>query len=120
MQLGLLGFKLTDDQSPPGLTGASQGGEHQLQPGPLAEGVRDHFGPSAFLAEQPLHQVGGSNGLAVSDGQAQVGDACLEIVLEAGDCAGKLPHVAVPELFGGWGSRASIRCGADIITWRWL
>lgn len=69
MQLGLLGFKLTDDQSPPGLTGASQGGEHQFQPGPLAEGVRDHFGPSAFLAEQPLHQVGGPNGLAVSDGQ---------------------------------------------------
>ena len=82
MQLGfqflnLFEFELADDPPPPGLTGAGQGREHQFQHRPFAEGVRNEFGPPTLFAEQPLQQIRGPNRLAVGDGQAQVGDACL-------------------------------------------
>ena len=73
--LDLFEFELADDQPPPGLAGAGQGGEHQFQYRPFAKGVGDGLGPAAFLAKQPLQEVGGPNRLAVSDGQAQVSDA---------------------------------------------
>ncbi len=42
--LDLLECERADDQPPPGLTGVSQGGEHQFQHRPLANSVGDDFG----------------------------------------------------------------------------
>ncbi|MFZ1830541.1 MAG: hypothetical protein WAW42_17630 [Candidatus Competibacteraceae bacterium] len=48
------------------------------------------FGPPAFFAEQALQQIRGPHRLAV-------GDAGLEVVLEAGHRARELPRIAPPE-----------------------
>ena len=55
--------------------------------GLLAEGVWDDLQAPAFLDEQALEEVRGPHRAAVGDGHAQVGDAGLEVALEAGDGA---------------------------------
>lgn len=96
---------LTTNRRQAGLIGAGQGGEHEFQHGPFAEGVGEGLGSAAFLAEELLEEVGGPNRLMVGGGQVQVGDAGLEVVLEAGHRAGGLPRVAAVELLGGGARR---------------
>ncbi len=77
-----------DLEGPPTLGGADHGAEHQLEHGPLAEGVGDDLQAPAFLDEQALEQIGRAGRAAVGDRQAQVGDAGLEVALEAGPALG--------------------------------
>ena len=92
MQLGfqflnLPRFKCADDQPPPGLTGAGQGGEHPFEDGPLAEGVRNDFGSAAFLAEQAQAQcpVGVIEPKAV-DGLRRTDPSFLRMASASGLC----------------------------------
>jgi hypothetical protein len=59
----------------PALGGTDQCRIHQLEHGALAEGMRDHLGPPALLAEQPLEQVGGMDRTPVREREAQMGNA---------------------------------------------
>ncbi len=53
----------------------------------LAEAVGNDLQAPALLDEQPFQQVGRSRNAPIGDGQTQMGDARLEIVLKAGERA---------------------------------
>lgn len=67
-------FEAGDPDGPPTLGGADQGAEHELEDGPLAEGVGDDLEAPLFLDEQALEKIGGSDRAAVRDGHAQVSE----------------------------------------------
>jgi hypothetical protein len=51
-------FKLGHPDAAPAFGSTNQGGVHQLQDGTLTEGMGNDLAASAFLAKQPLEQVG--------------------------------------------------------------
>ena len=67
----------------PALTRAHERCIHQFHDGALAKGMRDDLGAPALLAEHALEQVGGADRAPMSDGQLEVRNARLEVVLEA-------------------------------------
>ena len=77
-------LELADPDGPPALGGADHGAEHELEDSLLAEGVGNDFEAPSLLDEQPLKEVRGPDRAAVGDGHAQVCDAGLEVIREAG------------------------------------
>jgi hypothetical protein len=68
-------FEFAHAQAASAFGRADQCGIHQLEHGALAEGMRNHFGTSPLLAEQPLEQVGGMDRTPVREREAQMGNA---------------------------------------------
>lgn len=56
----------------------------------LAEGGEDPPEPAALFNEQIFPKIHGANGTGMCDGNAQVDDAGLEVIHEAGDGGGQL------------------------------
>src|SRR2546426_12103502 len=73
LQLTLL--ELADLDPPPAIRGPDDGGVHQLQDRPLAEGVRDDLRPPAFFEEEALEQVRRADHAAMPQRKAQVRNA---------------------------------------------
>src|SRR5207302_9679460 len=71
-------LELADAEAAPAFGGADQRRIHQLQDGAFAEGA------PPLLAKQALQQIGGADRSAMAKRKAQMRDAGLEIVLEAG------------------------------------
>src|SRR3546814_7969611 len=94
----------SDLDRPPALGSTRNGGEHELEHGLLAEGVADDLEPPALFEEQAFEQVRGARRSPMADRQTQVGDAGLEVVLEAGDSTRQLllivRHEAVSQAAG--------------------
>jgi len=82
-----------DLDAPPFLGGADDGGVHEFEHRTFAEGVGT-FGAAALVAEKAFEQIGRPDDSAVSRGESQVGDASMEVFLEAGDRRGELTSVA--------------------------
>ena len=80
-------FELGEAQSAPALGGADQRAEHEFQHRLLAEAVGNDLQAPALLDEQPFEQVRRSRHAPIGDGQTEVGDARLEIVVKAGERA---------------------------------
>ena len=95
-QLALL--ELADRDPAPPFGGADDGRVHQLQHRPLAERVRDDLRPAALFEEQPLEQIGGAHDAAMPEREAEVGDACLEVVAETLHHGRQLPLVRLHEV----------------------
>src|SRR6266513_2755239 len=91
-------LELADADAAPAFGGADQRGIHQLQDGAFAEGMRDDFGAPPLLAKQALQQIGGADRSAMAEREAQMRDAGLEIVLEAGQCARQVAAIGRPDV----------------------
>jgi len=89
----LASLQLADPDRPPAFGGADRDAEHELEDGPVADGVRDDLEPPALLDKQAFKEVDGSDCAAVGDRHAQVRDAGLEVVHEAGGGTGELGFV---------------------------
>ena len=105
---------------------ADHGAEHELEDGLFAEGFGDNLQAPAFLDEEALQQVRCAGRPAVRNWQPQVGDAGLEVVLEAGGRAREIGlvigHHAARQVAGdgpGWsligGSDAGLEVRPDIL-----
>jgi hypothetical protein len=74
---------------------------HELEHVPLAEGVRHDLGAAPLLEEQALEEIGGVDDLPVSEREAQMVNAAVEVVGEALDdrrqFAAVRPHEIVAE-----------------------
>ena len=81
-------LEVGDLDRPPAFRGPDHGAEHELQDGLLAEGIGNDLEPAAFLDEQTFEKIGRTGRPAMGDGQAQMRDAGLEVVLKAGHGAG--------------------------------
>jgi hypothetical protein len=94
----LSAFEFGHTQTAPAFGCSDQSGIHQLEHGALAESVRDDLGASPLLAEQPLEQVGGADRTPVGEGEAEMSNACFEVVLQARqrrpDLGDRLDHLA--------------------------
>src|SRR4029450_52709 len=80
-QLTLL--ELTDGEPAPPVGRADDGGVHELQHRPLPEGMREDLRPASLLEEEPLEQVGGADHAPMTQREAEMGDARVEVVAEA-------------------------------------
>ena len=87
-------LELADRQAAPAVSGADQGGVHELQHRPLAERMRDDFRAPALLEEEPLEEIGGANHLAMAQREAQMGDAGLEVIDETPRHRGQVAAMA--------------------------
>ena len=79
-ELALL--KLADRDAAPAIRRPDYGGVHQLEHGPLAEGVGNDLGAAAFFEEKPLEQVRCPDHLAVTERKAEMRDAGVEVLEE--------------------------------------
>src|SRR5436190_8609967 len=96
LELTLLEF--TDADAAPAFGATDQRRIHQLQDGALAKSMWDDFGAPALLAKQALQEIGGADRPAVSEREAQMRDAGLEIILEAGYRAWQIAAVGRPDI----------------------
>ena len=74
-------------QSAPALGGADRLAEPEFQRQLLAEAVGNDLQEPALLDEQPFEQVRRSRHAPMGDGQTDVSDPRLEIVVKTGECA---------------------------------
>jgi hypothetical protein len=72
-ELALL--ELTDRDPAPAIRGADHRRVHQLEHGPLAQGLRDDLGAPPLLEEQPLEEIGRPDDLAVAEREAEMSNA---------------------------------------------
>src|SRR5215470_11329096 len=79
-ELALL--KLADRDAAPAIRRPDHGRVHQLEHGPLAEGVRDDLRAAAFFEEEPLKQIRRPDHLAVAERKAEMRDAGVEVLEE--------------------------------------
>jgi len=93
-------FEVGDLDRPLALGGMRHGGEHELENRLLAEGIGDDLQTPALFEEQTFEQVRGARRPPMGDRQAQVGDAGLEVVLEADDRAGQLLLIVSDKAIG--------------------
>jgi len=91
-------FELGEADATPAFGGTDQRRVHRLQEGALAEGMGDHLGAPPLLAKQPLQEIGGADRPAVAEREAQMRDAGLEIILEAGHRTRQITIIGRPEI----------------------
>jgi len=112
-------FELADADAASAFGGADQRRIYQLQDGALAESMRDDLGAPAFLAKQWLQQIGGADRPAMAEWEAQIRNAGLKIVLEAGHGAWQIvtvgdSDVVAQQLRQSWRGRLVADKGAGL------
>jgi len=91
----LAAFEFGHAQAAPAFGRADQCDIHELEHSALAKRMRNHLGgASPFLTEQPLKQVGRTNRTPVREREAQVRNACFEVILQARHDGRAAPEVA--------------------------
>src|SRR4051812_36867045 len=93
-------LELSEAQAAPALRRTHKRAEHELEHRLLAEAVRDDLEPSPLLDEEALQKIRRPRRAAMRHRKPQVGDAGLEVVLEAGDRARQQRAVIGPNALG--------------------
>ena len=76
-------LELPDLDAAPAIGRADDGGVHQLQHRPFAEGMRNDLRPPALFEEEALEEIRGADHPTMTQREAEVRDARVEVVLEA-------------------------------------
>ena len=90
-----MAFEVADRDPTPALSGADQGGEHELHRRLLVQQSRDDFRSASFLNKGPFHQVGGPHVDTMPHRYPMHRQQRIEIILEASDCGGELSAMLV-------------------------